>query len=441
VKSRFFEHLEKSFPHLLDKPVLVACSGGLDSVVLTHLLQEAGCTIGLAHCNFNLRGAESDGDEAFVYDLASELECPFYQASFDTEAIAVERGLSVQMAARALRYQWFDEIATDFGYPYIATAHHQDDDLETMLINLSRGTGIKGLCGIPPKNGRIQRPFLPFTRKDLSDYAAREGIKWRDDSSNLDTKYLRNAIRQQLIPTFVAAAPSARKGSARTREHLLAARALLDDYLTLVRLRVGSNVDDTFEIDLDKLEGFPNKHHLLYYLLEGYGFTAWDDIYELTKGQSGKQIFSNTHRLLKDRGVLIVSPIPSKSASATVVINDLEQITRVPGLSGKLVDQMGPSDENTAYLALDKLFFPLTIRGWQEGDYFSPFGMKGKKKLSKFFKDEKLSLLAKEKVKVLCSDGDIAWVMGYRTDERFRVDCNTTTILKLTFSKNNNLTN
>jgi len=435
VKSQFLAHLTKAFPAVLKNPVLVACSGGLDSIVLAHLLQQSGCDIGLAHVNFNLRGVESDADQEFVYNFSKKLQVPFYQASFDTTAYSVEHRISIQMAARELRYRWFDEIARDFKYDLIATAHHADDDLETMLINLSRGSGIRGLSGIPQKNEKVIRPLLPFTKDELLEYARGAGLSWREDSSNASNDYLRNALRNQVIPTFTNVAPSISQGSYRSRQHLSGVQKLLDDYIAYVSKRVVTHSEDALHFDIPGLTNFSHSEELLYQLLQDYGFTAWDDIYALLYAQSGKQVFSPTHVLLKDRDQLILSALKQPAPEDVIDINSMEQFRDIPWLEYSLVDAMEKATSNQIFVSLNKLRFPLQIRSWREGDYFYPFGMTGKKKLSKFFKDEKLSLQAKQKVRLLCSGNQIIWIIGYRADNRFRVDQDSEKILKLTLLK------
>jgi tRNA(Ile)-lysidine synthase len=338
------------------------------------------------------------------------------------------------MAARALRYEWFEEIATDFDYPYIATAHHADDDLETMLINLSRGSGLKGLCGIPPINGKVVRPLLPFTREQIHDFAKEEGITWREDSSNLSTQYLRNALRHEVLPVFLRYFPSLQTGSYRSRSHLAGAGRLVDDYMRLVSQKVESTHEGTLQIDLNELKAFRHTDEILYQLLEPYGFTAWKDVYGLLTAQSGKQVHSASHILLKDRNRLILTPAGEEGTSQPITISSLEELADISWLEYSMVDRLDETGPEMAYLAYEKLNFPLEIRPWREGDYFYPFGMTGKKKLSKFFKDEKLSLHAKKMIRLLCSGGQVVWIIGLRTDDRFKVE-DGCTMLKLTFLK------
>ena len=425
-------HLQKNLPELLKAKVLVACSGGLDSMVLTHLLISSRIEIGLAHCNFSLRGEESDKDESFVIEQAEQLEIPVYTQTFETESYAGDHGLSIQMAARELRYAWFEEIRRDFQYDYIVTAHHLDDSLESFFINLSRGTGIRGISGIPDVNGYVIRPLLPFSRKEIFEYAKNKGIPWREDSSNAKTEYLRNQIRHEVIPPFKSASKNWKESFQKTQRNLKDTANLLEDYLSIVMKLVVEEREEGYAILIDKLIELPNYEALLYELLSDFGFTAWEDISNLISAQSGKQIFSKTHRLLKDREVILLTEIPKEKKKYVKLITKYDrQIDSPLKMSFIPSDKMGYIDNNTIYVDFERLKFPLTLRPWKEGDHFQPFGMKGNKKLSKYFKDEKLSLAAKESIWTLLSDNKIVWIVGYRMDDRFKITPNTNKILKI----------
>lgn len=430
------EHIDDKLSFLNNKKLLIACSGGLDSVVLARTMNELGYEIGIAHCNFQLRGEESDADENFVVELSEMLEVAVYVEQFDTDEYASDHKLSIQMAARELRYKWFDEILTDFKYDYLLTAHQADDTLETMLINLSRGTGLKGLLGIPEVNDSVVRPLLGFSRQELLEYAKQQGYYWREDSSNAKTDYLRNAIRHKVIPPFKEEVNGLIKNVSNTREHLKDSAALIDDYLVLIRQLVVQETSDGLRIDIAKLNDLPNKHALLYELLNPFGFTAWKDISELLNAQSGKFIRSGTHRLLKDREVLLLTEIPSEVKKNTFEIKETTlRIDQPIPLLFADVESPGKNSDLEIFVDKDKLTYPLHVRKWREGDYFLPFGMKGKKKLSKYFKDEKLSLVAKEKTWLLCSGDEVVWVIGLRADERFKVEPHTRQIMNIRTSK------
>ena len=435
--SNFKHHISSNFPDLKGKKILIACSGGLDSVVLSRLLKELDYNVSLAHCNFSLREKESDEDEKFVISLADKLSIPIFNKKFETEAYKIKHNLSTQVAARNLRYQWFDEVCTEHSFDYLATAHHLDDDLETFLINLSRGTGLRGLTGIPIVNEKIVRPFLNFSREDILAYAEEKNVTWREDSSNLETDYLRNKLRLDVIPNLKQAEGNLLKGFQKTNKHLNDSLSLIDDYMLLIKELVILETDEGIEIDINKLQNLPNTKALLYELLSSYGFTAWDDIVNLLDAQSGKQVYSEDYRLIKNRNVLLLVQKFNSNTDECYYINKEDKSIESP-ISLKIanVEKISEYLPNTAYIDTDKLVFPLKLRKCLKGDYFFPFGMKGKKKLSKFFKDEKLSLVAKEKIWLLTSEEKIVWIIGMRTDNRFKVQNQSKNILKITTLQN-----
>ena len=431
--TNFKNHISNTFPALKGKKILIACSGGLDSVVLSRLFKELNYDISLAHCNFSLRGKESDEDEKFVILLADKLSIPIFNKKFNTKAYKIKHKLSTQVAARQLRYQWFEEVCTEHSFDYLATAHHLDDDLETFLINLSRGTGLRGLIGIPLINDKIIRPFLNFPRADILQYAKEKNSPWREDSSNQTSDYLRNKLRIEVIPRLKEVDRNLLNGFHQTQKYLNESMALVNDYMTLIKNLVVTDTEDGFEIDVLKLQDLPNTNALLYELLAPFGFTAWDDISDLLTAQSGKQIFSESHRILKNRKSLLLVENSFVHNEETYTIKESDTGIDTPiNLKIEQVDKTSDYTPSIVYLDLQKLNFPLQLRKWREGDSFYPFGMKGKKKLSKFFKDEKLSLVAKEKTWVLTSGNHIVWIVGMRSDHRFKVENQTKKILKIT---------
>ena len=431
--TNFKNHISNTFPALKGKKILIACSGGLDSVVLSRLFKELNYNISLAHCNFSLRGKESDEDEKFVILLADKLSIPIFNKKFNTKAYKIKHKLSTQVAARQLRYQWFEEVCTEHSFDYLATAHHLDDDLETFLINLSRGTGLRGLIGIPLINDKIIRPFLNFPRADILQYAKEKNSPWREDSSNQTSDYLRNKLRIEVIPRLKEVDHNLLNGFHQTQKYLNDSMALVNDYMALIKNLVVTDTEDGFEIDVLKLQGLPNTNALLYELLAPFGFTAWDDISDLLTAQSGKQIFSESHRILKNRKSLLLVENSFVDNEETYTIKESDTGIDTPiNLKIEQVDKTSDYTPSIVYLDLQKLNFPLQLRKWREGDSFYPFGMKGKKKLSKFFKDEKLSLVAKEKTWVLTSGNHIVWIVGMRSDHRFKVENQTKKILKIT---------
>jgi len=429
-----FSFLEKS-------KLLIAISGGVDSVALAHLCYKLNLDFALAHCNFNLRRDESDADEQFVLQLANKLNKEVLIERFDTETYAKENKLSTQMAARDLRYQWFNELAVQLGFDYILTAHHADDNLETFLINLSRGTGLEGLTGIPEINENIVRPLLSFSREDIETYAKTENLKWREDASNTSNKYLRNKLRLEVIPKLKETNPQLLQNFNKTLEHLKDSKDIIDDNIDVISNEVIQNINNnSISFNISEINKLSNPKAYLYELLKAYGFTEWNDVYNLLEAQSGKQVFSKTHRLIKDREFLLFSKLDSNVSSNVVErllieVNTKQFRTPIGTLHFETTQQLKDLNTSTIFVDKDLLKFPLSVRQWQKGDYFYPFGMQGKKKLSKFFKDEKLSLLDKENVWLLCSGEDVVWVINRRLDERFKVTEKTTQILSIELNK------
>ncbi|NND88588.1 MAG: tRNA lysidine(34) synthetase TilS [Flavobacteriaceae bacterium] len=439
MKTDLQVHIRKSFPELLEKTILLACSGGLDSVVLLSLLKDLDCNIAIAHCNFLLRGQESDEDESFVEHLAAQYNYPFHSQRFDTKKYANEQGVSIQMAARELRYTYFEQLQKEYGYDYLVTAHHADDNLETFLINASRGTGIRGLLGIPTSTETLKRPLISSSREELEQYAKQKELHWREDSSNRSEAYLRNNLRKSVIPAFKKAVPNLLAQLSETQKYLRGSAALVEDYMVLVYASVVTETEDAYSIDIQKLNDLPNKGALLYQLLHPFGFTAWDDVEDLLSAQTGKQIYSKTHRLLKNRDQLLLTlrkeaPVfSSEEIEDTIAIpRNIQQLDSPVPLIFHSVESIDTTSKDSIYVDAEKLQFPLILRRPRKGDVFQPFGMKGKKKLSKYFKDEKLSLAEKEKVWLLCSNSEIVWVLKHRMADPFKVTSATSEILKIT---------
>ncbi len=433
--SQLKEYIEINLPFLKEKKLLIACSGGLDSVVLTHLMHALEFDISLAHCNFSLRGKESDGDEMFVIGMAKKMNLAVFAETFDTKKYSHEQKISTQMAARDLRYTWFNEILKDFKFDFLLTGHHLDDDLETFFINLSRGTGLKGLTGIPEINEKLIRPLLGFSREEILTYAEANNLKWREDSSNLKTDYLRNKLRLEVLPEFKNVNDSVLKNFQKTIQNLQASQNLIEDYMALVYNLAVSEIEDGYSINIEKIQELPHTDALLYELLSGFGFTSWEDISHLLKAQTGKQVFSKTHRLLKNRDSLILTEINSEENNEEFFIQKNEkEISQPISLRFETSKYIGETEKNLVYVDSEKLKFPLKLRKWKEGDSFQPFGMKGKKKLSKFFKDEKVPMTIKEKTWVLLSGEQIIWVIGFRLDERFKVSEASKIILKIIYN-------
>lgn len=436
--NAFKKHINKNLNFLNKGKLLIAISGGLDSVALTHLCHQAKLNITLAHCNFNLRGKESDADETFILELAEQLNLEVFIQHFETQAYAEEHKLSIQMAARELRYNWFEELAEQLDFDYVLTAHHADDNLETVLINLSRGSGLDGLTGIPKVNGNIIRPLLSFSRDTIEAFAKGNKLKWREDSSNASTKYLRNKLRHDVVPHLKEANPQFLQSFQNTINHLEDTKDIVEESVNAVLKRAIKSIDENkIEYSVSEFIKLNNPKAYLFQVFKDYGFTEWNDVENLLKAQSGKQVFSETHRLLKDRDCLILSKVSSEENTSQIEIaleNRLVETTKGL-LTIEDVSSTGKNTQNEIFVCKDLLNFPLTLRNWQKGDYFYPLGMQGKKKLSKYFKDEKLSLFDKEKCLLLCSNNEIVWVLNHRADNRFKVNEKTNQILKITLQQ------
>jgi tRNA(Ile)-lysidine synthase len=447
--SKFKDHIQRKFSFLKGEKLLVACSGGIDSMVLTDLLFKLDYQIELAHCNFHLRGKESDLDEKFVIDTAKDLQIPIHTISFDTKNYAAKNNISIQMAARNLRYTWFENLLREKKLNYLLTAHHADDNLETFLINFSRGTGLEGLTGIPEVNGKSIRTLLPFSRKEIEQYAKENNITWREDQSNKENKYLRNKLRHDIIPLLKELNPSFLNSFNKTVGHLQGSNQILKDRIEELKkeIQIIDGEDLKFKIQHLKLLNIPKAY--LFELLKQYGFTEWGSILDLLNAESGKQMISKTHRLLKDRDYLIVSPLNLRNKqSEQYAINESTtnlKIDNSPDNSNDInlsFQQLNPekinlasikkTDLNTVFIDKNMLKFPLFVRKWNNGDYFYPIGLKGRKKLSKYFKDEKMSLIEKECIWLLCSENKIVWIIGKRPDDRFKITDETKNILKIT---------
>ena len=430
--TAFKKHIEAHFPALADQKILVACSGGLDSIVLLYLLQKIGLTLGVAHCNFKLRGDHSDADLSFVETIAGNLGVPVFTTVFDTKTYAKTQGISTQVAARELRYEWFYSTARANGYDRIATGHHADDDLETFFINLSRVTGLRGLTGIASNTEQLIRPLLPFSRAQIMQFAKKEELFWREDSSNSTRDYLRNKLRLDVIPAFKGVNKTVLQNFQQTQQHLKESQALLEDYITLVTKLVVSHTDAGYEIDIKQLQALPNTNTLLFELLYPYGFTDFKAIASILESEVGKKVLSKQYVLHKDRNHLVLTTREQVVDSRVYCIDAKQQSCTIPiKLNFTKVAQVGEHEPHSLYVDAAKLTYPLKVRAWRLDDVFHPFGMKGKKKLTKFFKDEKLSLLSKNSVWVLESGDEIVWVIGLRPDDRYKVTSATKEVLKI----------
>lgn len=433
MENLFLSHLKKNFPSISVSKLIIAVSGGVDSIVLFHLCLKLKLNFFVAHCNFKLREKESDLDEKFVRDLAIKHNIKFYTKSFNTKKLSSNYNKSIQMAARELRYSWFEELSKELNVKHILTAHHLDDSLETFLINLSRGSGIDGLLGIPRVNDTVYRPLLIFKKDEILSYAKENKISWREDSSNRKQDYLRNQIRIEVLPKLKEINPNLLDNFSKSIDRLQQSKSIIKDKIDDFIKNVSFTRDEKIYFEINKIKKVTNIDAYLYELLKRYNFTQWDDIRGLLDSQSGKQIISKTHKLLKDREHLILVK-NSEVENKTALINksSKEVAVSLGKIKLSIAKKISKEDSDVIYLDSAKLNFPLKVRNLLSGDYFYPFGMNGKKKVSKYLKDKKISIYDKDKVLILeTSKNKIIWVVGMRLDDRFSVTDNTKEITKI----------
>lgn len=419
--------------------VIVGVSGGADSMALLDILILLGYRCIAAHCNFHLRGEESDGDAAFVKKWCEDNDIEFIAVDFDTHQFAADKKISIEMAARELRYNWFEMVRQQFHADCIAVAHHKDDSIETVLLNLIRGTGIKGLTGISPKNGRVVRPLLGVTREEIEHYLRERTIGYVTDKTNNEDIYTRNFIRINILPKLQEINPSVKDAIYRTSQNLTEAEKV---YQSAINEQIKNVFRDNI-IDIAALKKTPSPLSVLFELLSPMGFhpSVIEDIAESLDAVSGKIFYAENLRLIKDRNSFILDAMPEKiEQSESVFIDKVTQEITLPihlKISIEAPHQIKKSNR-FLYADADKLSFPLELRKWQPGDWFIPFGMKGKKKLSDFFTDRKLNLKEKENAWVLLSGKNIVWVVGRRPDNRFRVTEHTKSVLKIELMEEQN---
>ena len=395
---------------LKQQKLLVAISGGIDSVVLAHLLHSEGVEIVLAHCNFQLRGEESNADEAFVRDFAKEMGVAVEVIRFDTKKYAEIHQLNTQLAARELRYEWFGKLLVEKGCDKVAIAHNANDNLETFFINLSRGTGLGGLLGIPRETDTIIRPLLKVTREEIEQYARVHNLSWREDSSNATDHYVRNRIRHHISPQLREIHPNFLENFGKTQGYLRQADAFISFYIKKIEEECFEG-DNPICINTKKLQEVPELEFVLHHLFYCYGFGNIKDLKNLLlRAEAGKQLISATHSLVKDRHCLWLKPLEAEEQAPELVYEELFEPFSI--------EKGNPS---IAYVDADKLTEPLSVRKKQEGDVFYPLGLGRKKKLSKFFIDEKYTQAERDGQWLLCCGDAIIWVIGKRLDERFKI--------------------
>ncbi|PWS27404.1 tRNA lysidine(34) synthetase TilS [Pedobacter yonginense] len=410
--------------------ILLAVSGGKDSVLMLHLFKAIGVEVGVAHCNFNLRADEAQRDENFVKMLAASLNLPFYVTQFDTKKYAQENKVSTQMAARSLRYQWFEEIRNEENYDFIALAQHQNDAVETVLINLTRGTGISGLHGILPKRARLIRPMLFLNRQEIDQLVDENDISYVEDSSNLSTNYTRNKIRLEVVPHLQEINPNLEK----TFTENIARFAEIEQFLALRVKKIEEKIvvkkGDGIYISLHKIAKLNPQKLLLFELLKPYGFTESliAEVISSLKSLSGTQFFSASHQAIINRNNLVIV-----EKHADVIENQFfHPVTKTISFGALQIAQTFTeelkyeSNKQKAFVDLNKLIYPLILRNWQNGDKFIPLGMRNFKKVSDFFIDEKVPLHLKTSTPILINgNGDVVWIAGMRQDNRYKLTATT----------------
>lgn len=421
--NKFLENIKKNNLFSKEDKLIVAISGGADSVALAVLLNECDFSVIFAHCNFNLRDEESNEDEYFVKKLAKELEVECFVKSFETEKFAKENKISIQMAARQLRYSWLEKIRTKTNSKYISVAHHKDDDIETYFINLIRGSGIRGFLGMKEKKNKIIRPLLNFERDEIESYLRLKNQEFRTDSSNANTKYLRNNIRKHIIPLIKDINPSFSNTFSNEMEYMndvfKVFQNVINDEMQHIILSTGNDVI----LDKNNLLKSDNKKILLRELIFPFGFTQTEQILNSCNTISGKMFYSKSHKLLIDRDKIVISEIKNAEEIFLEIAKNSPEINFPINMRFTISEELNyHKSEGKATFDFDRIKFPIQIRKWKEGDYFYPIGMNGKKKLSDFFIDEKLSRFEKEKCCIMCSDEKIMWVIGYRMDDRFKIN-------------------
>ena len=417
--------------------VLVAVSGGLDSVVLLHVLHRLGVQVAVAHGHFGLRGDEADADEQFVRKLAKQYGLPYFAEFFRTKDFAEQEGISTQMAARLLRYRWFEAVREREGLAVIATAHHQRDAAETMLLNLTHGTGLAGLHGIPAQNGHVVRPLLGLGRDDLHDYLVENRLAWREDASNDSPVYQRNRLRHDVLPVLRELNPNLDQTLSTVAERVGGAEEIVRRYVADTAAEARRDEAEVTYLDIRLLQKTTATTLVLHELLRpfGFGWPVVKDIVAAFGGESGRRFDSPTHRLVKDREQLVITPRRlSQFGTFQLAAGQTDLLADGMRLRAELRETgpgySVPRSKSSAALDADVLKFPLTLRRWQEGDWFMPLGMRGKKLLSDFLIDQKVPLNLKDEVRVLTSaDGKICWVVGWRVDERFKVTDDTVRVL------------
>jgi len=422
--------------------LLLAVSGGMDSMLLLHYFLNRGNNIGVAHCNFGLRGAESDADQALVNSFCTENSIPFYCKRFDTEEYSRHRGISIQMAARQLRYEWFEQICDLNNYSYLITAHHLTDHVETVLLNQLRGTGPKGLEGIKAKSGNKLRPLLCLSRSEIELIVKQLNIPYREDLSNQSDKYHRNRLRHHVLPQFAIINPDYEQTFFQNSEHIKQGNAFVEHFMDSIKKDLITLTQDGFILHIKKLETLPQPAFILHNILQPFNFNSAQisDIYRTIGCTSGKIFYSDTYRLVTHNIQWVLEKIDKKPSEEYTITESTPHILtshfhwKFEYTELNVIEK----DKNIACFDCDKIQFPLTIRNWLQGDKIKPLGMKGHKKISDVLIDKKLSVSQKDKIEVLVSGKDIIWIAGLQINEDYKITQQTNKIYKVALEPKTN---
>lgn len=435
--QRFIKFIEDNKLFAPSDTILACVSGGIDSVVMLDLFDKAGYSIGIAHCNFRLRAGESDADEALVERLAAKYDKPLYKISFDTKTYARENGISIEMAARDLRYNWFEQMRSKHYYNWIAVAHHRDDQLETFFLNLARGTGLSGLTGMRPVNDKIVRPLLFASRKEIEQYRLENRLEFREDSSNVNIDIQRNKIRHKVLPLMEELNPSFREGLIKTMGNLQDINKIQFLEIDHAWERVAIKKGKDYHLSIAELKLLDPLLSYLYQFLKPFHFKSEvvNEIVLSLDNVSGKQFLSKTHRLVRDRESLIITSLELDDVKTHYLDATCREISNPVEMRVSIIERKNnfqiPDSVRIGCIDMEKIQFPLIIRRWQKGDYFKPLGMTGIKKLSDFFIDLKMSLPEKENTWILTNGEQVVWIIGRRLDDRYKITPDTKNILKM----------
>lgn len=435
--NRFIQYVKEHNLFENNQTILLAVSGGIDSMILCDLFLKSNFKFAIAHCNFHLRGEESNRDERFVREYAQKNNIKIHVKDFDTYSYMKEKGKSMQVSAREMRYSWFNELLKEEGYSYIATGHHIDDSIETFFMNILRGTGIAGLHGILQKVNLVIHPLLFTGRAEIVNYQKENKLEFVEDSSNATTKYTRNKIRHELIPLVKEIAPNFDKIISKEIERFRETEVVFRSVINDAKTKLLEIENQTIKISIEKLKSYVPQKIFMYEILSDFGFNeaTINSIEDALLETSGKQFYSETHRLVKDRDYLLIVKNKPQNLNQYLIDESQTSVYSPIILHLEVLKDLQYvkilKNKEVAMLDYDKLSFPLILRKWKKGDSFFPYGLKGEKKISEFYKNLKYSILDKENQWLLCSENDIIWVVGQRIDDRYKITKSTKTIFKI----------